>query len=309
MRKHLLSSVAVMLLCAGSATAQRAAPWHDSTTRLDSAIRLLRDSLRQLDSTTATVAASGELHIAASVTERPAAVEVLQEFARIRDRRFRGVSPTAGGFRIVIHTSGTTRQKGELVLAADPDAANAMRGERTVAEGRAAAQMADIFGEMMIASLPAISRWIESPPPLSLDDTQRRDETMYTFVTSNGAIEKRCVGGGLVACQVALRLREIDGPENGGRFSPFVRTDLLYFALDQGGDGAWTRLHDANDTTVIGRLVAASGMPADTLISRWRADLLARRPEATLLSAHSVLIALAWSGLLLAGTLGAARWV
>ena len=315
MRKHILGFVMLGALLPCAATAQRAAAWHDSAQRLDAAMHSLRDSLLQGDSSAAEVARRGDLAIASTPNERSHAVDVLTEFAKGRSRRFAGAMPSAGGFRIVIRTARwmnrskpTTADQGSMVLVGLPDTGTAVHVQTSAGSSAVDAALLDRFGEMMIAGVPEVQRWIESPPPLSLDEAQRRDQAMYAFVTANGAIQRRCVAGGLVACRVALNIRQIDGPENGGRYSPFMRADLLYFALDLGGTGSWERLRSSSDTTLEGRLAAAAGVPMDSLLTQWRRGLLALRPATSVLPIRSGLIAIGWTLALLLGALGASKW-
>lgn len=197
---------------------------------------------------------------------------------------------------------------GIVMLSGGPDTGKAVRTQRTVSPSNVANGLIDRYGEMMIESVPALAAWIGNPPPLSQGEKERRDQVMYAFVTATGAIQQRCAAGGLVACHVALNIRHIEGRENGGRYSPFVRTDLLYFALDAGGTGSWSRLRAAADSGVPAMLGAAARMPADSVIARWRGNLLELRPATAVLTPGSAILSATWVGILLLGALGASKW-
>ncbi len=134
---------------------------------------------------------------------------------------------------------------GSLVLAGMPDTGAAVRAERTTTAALSIANLIDRYGEMMIRSVPGLAKWIESPPPLSMSETERRDLSMYDLVTGVGPMQRRCVAGDLVACRFALDIEHAPATETGAAFPKFMHADFLYFTLDLGGDGAWQRLRDA----------------------------------------------------------------
>lgn len=315
MRNRPLFAIALgMLLLPVPGAAQQAAAWRDSAQRLDVAVRALRDSMLQGDSTAAEVARRGDLAIAASPKQKTNAIDALDRFVRVRDRWYGSEMPSASGFRIVLRTESGPRSNGSLdsagavILAGLPDTEGAMRTQRIVSASTVASALIDRFGEMMIASVPTLSAWMETPPPLSMDESERRDQAMYAFVTAMGPIERRCVAGDVTACSVAMRIRQVEGAEDGDRYSPFMRADLLYFALDLGGPGAWARLRSAADSGVGAMLSAAARMPTDSVLARWRSGLLALRPATAVITARSALIAITWSAILLIGALGASKW-
>jgi hypothetical protein len=315
-RMHCLLASA-LLLAPALCPAQRAAEWHDSAQRAYAAMRAMHDSLFQGDSTTVEVARLGILTIAASPNEDANAASALTRFAQMRERHFGDGMPAAGGFRIVVRTEGAGRipgagtgdmTAGSVVLTGAPDSGDAVRIEGQVRTAELADYLINHYGDMMLASVPALVAWTSSTPPLSMDETDRRDQAMYAFITSTGESPRRCVAGDLAGCQLALNLRRTTGEESGRRFSQFLRDDLLLFALDVGGQGAWHRLDSAADSGMSAMLAAASRLPADTLLARWRRSLLTRRPPTTLLTPASTLIALAWTAMIVAGALGVSRW-
>lgn len=308
--------VSALVLAPAVCPAQRAAEWHDSAQRAYAAMRAMHDSLFQGDSTTAEVARHGNLVIAASPNETANAAAALDRFVRVRDRRFGDAMPAAGGFRIVVHTeepanvtaAGSYSPEGTVVLTGTPDSGDALRIHGNVTSSHLADYLDDHYGEMMVASVPALDAWTHSIPPLSMDETDRRDQAMYAFVTSTGDSPRRCVAGDLVACELAFNLKRTSDPENDRRLSQFLRADLLFFALDVGGAGAWDRLRRAADSGTPAMLSAAAQLPTDTLLAHWRGSLLSRRPATALLTPAITLVALAWSVLILGGAVGASRW-
>jgi hypothetical protein len=55
-------------------------------------------------------------------------------------------------------------------------------------------------------------------------------------------------------------------------------------------------------------LEAAAGMSLDSLLSRWRSQLLSLRPAEAPVSVTRVLLGLTWTALLILGALGVSRW-
>jgi len=315
MRKHSLLACALLVavmpaICA----AQRGAAWRDSAQRLSAVVKALGDSMLQSDSTVTEVSRTGDIVIAASPAQRRNAADAFQQFLRTTTPRFAGALPSPGGFRIVMRTGTRPRalagadSSGIVVLSGQPDGPGSIQTQRSVSPGDVTAGLIDRYGEMMIASVPALAAWIGNPPALSMNESSRRDQAMYGFVTAMGPTQQRCVSGGLAACSVAMGIHQIGGPEHGGRYSRYMRADLLYYALDTGGTGAWERLRGAADSGVGAMLAAAARMPTDSVVNNWRNGLLALRPATAVVSQRSALVAVIWSMLFLAGALGASKW-
>ncbi len=296
--------------------AQNAQQWRDSAERLAVRVRALRDSMLQGDSTVREVARRGDLVIGASETTRGAAAEALEQFVALRRRWFGDAAPSSDGFRIVLRSEEPHSrfmpglEWATVVLAGLPDTGSSARTERHVIRGELAAGLIDLYGEMMWGSAgPAMQKWLQQPPPLFMSDKERRDVAMYALVTGTGKAQRACVAGDLDACGYAVWLRESRDPSLGGGYPAFVRADLLLTALEVGGPGAWRRLTAAADSSVEQALAAAAGLPADSLLARWRGQLLAMRPTQTPLASGGVLLGVAWVALLLLGTAGIAKWV
>lgn len=295
--------------------AQSAQQWQDSAHRLSEQVRALRDSLLQGDSTVREVARHGDLVIGASESLRQAASAALLRFVEARRHWFGDASPSPGGFRIVLRATeqeASFRPPAEwaaVVLAGMPDSGNSARQERQVRRSEIAEVLIDIYAEMMWPETgPAIAKWLQQPPPLSMGENNRRVAAMYGLVTGTGSAQRACVSGVLADCAYALWLRESSGQNPGGGYSVFLRADLLLTALELGGSGAWARLSGARDSSVASALAAAAAMPIDSLLARWRSQLLAFRPISAPLGISGAGLALAWTVLALLSALGVSRW-
>lgn len=315
-KRRLYSGLALLLFAAPSVTAQTATQWRDSAITLSARVRALRDSLLQGDSTVREVARSGDLVIGASETLRGAAREALEQFVQVRQRWFGSATPAAGGFRIVLRREARRRYDGgigewsTLVLAGLPDTGNSVRTQRNVQRNEIVQGLIDLYGELMWASVGIeVVRWLDLAPPLSMNEKQRRSIAMYALVTGTGAAQRGCVAGNLDDCGYVLALLPPKAANPGGSYLPFVRTDLLLTALDLGGPGAWARFRAASGPRVDAALAAAAGMPLESLLGRWRSQLLALRPTDAPIQGRGALLALGWTAALLLGALGLSRWV
>jgi hypothetical protein len=320
--------IAAALFCslAITATAQQANAWHDSTVRLQARARLLEDSLMTGDSAATEVARRGDLVIAASPRQQSIAVPALDSFAATRQRWFGSAMPSPSGFRIAVQVDGGGRRWdggtplgnaavgvaaqpiGSIILAGLPDSANAVRRLRSSSAADVAATLIDQYASLMLASDTVLTTWLENPPAFSVMMKDRRHRAMYLFVTGTGAMERDCANGDVASCSYALDLEHAPAARTGSIYSPDLRTDLLYYALDLGGAGAWTRLRNATGPAMPAKLAAAAQMPIDSLLARWRTSLLVLRPAKAVLGGESALVALAWSVVLLLTALGASRW-
>jgi hypothetical protein len=314
--RSLVTGALLVALLPAAAIGQRAEAWRDSAQRLHALASALRDSMVRGDSTTQEVARRGSFVIAASPNNRAAAAEALNRFAEISDRWFDGAMPTSGGFRIVVRTEsvssygfGRPREVGAVVLAGMPDTDSSARIQFTIAPGAVTNTLIDSYGALMFSSASATTLWLDTPPPLSTPEADRRQTAMYALVTGSGHAQRRCAGGDLPACAAAFGLVQSPGGDIGPAFSVFMRADLLLTALSVGGRDAWSRFRSAADSGIEPALVAAAAIPRDSLLGRWRAGLLALRPANGPISAGLGIAALIWSAALLLGALGASRWV
>lgn len=304
------------LLGASAATlsAQDAAQWRDTVRRVEAEYRALRDSMVRGDSTVREVARSGDLVIGASGDLRRIAQLALDRIALVRKRWFGGGSPSEAGFRIVIREQAgeyPTRAPNMVVLSGLPDTGKAPRMDRTVPRREIEATLVDIFGEMMLGTLPQITRaWLDAPIQLSVSEKEREHLVMYAVATGTGPSQRGCLSGRVAACRSALGLGDAASQEGERKYPAFLRGDFLLHALELRPD-SWERLRQATGGEPIGMLSEAGGLPPDSLIRRWLEATLASRPTHGPIERGAGLSALGWIGLLLFATLlgGKSRWV
>ena len=85
-----------------------------------------------------------------------------------------------------------------------------------------------------------------------------------------------CVEGGVVeACDQMLA----DSWQDWAPLPGSVRESVLAFAIRQGGEGVWDRLLESPDMTPDEALEYAAAMPLEDLLSGWRTELIANRPN------------------------------
>ena len=87
-----------------------------------------------------------------------------------------------------------------------------------------------------------------------------------------------------------------------------ARATLVHLALRLGGRDAYRRLLANPSEPLRARLAAAAGVPLDSLIDRWRGDVIASRPATVLLPAWAFAVALAWTALFAGCGLWSTRW-
>ena len=139
-------------------------------------------------------------------------------------------------------------------------------------------------------------------------DAQRRE-----LIEHNSGILKRatpkqfdqCVTGRVAAACESL-VRSIPNDVIPTPVPPRVRQSLVRFALETGGEGAFDRFNKPG--TIADRLQAASQLPADTVVARWRAKLLDARTSSTALDSTTALSSLFWVTLCACLALRSSRW-
>jgi hypothetical protein len=87
-----------------------------------------------------------------------------------------------------------------------------------------------------------------------------------------------------------------------------VRRAVLLRALEIGGRDAFGRLARARGRSMEERLAIAAGIPADSLLALWRAEILAARPRPVTVPLWAVGLATFWVGVFSACSLGSSRW-
>jgi hypothetical protein len=118
------------------------------------------------------------------------------------------------------------------------------------------------------------------------------------------ALWEGCVDGGIDdACDLLLRDREPLIP-----FTTEARASFLGHALWTGGAGAFQRLREADGEPLEDRLVAAAGIPRDSLLASWRREVLAARPSVWGGLGRSPLALLFWVAIFGALAMRSTRW-
>lgn len=310
-----------LLVFAGSAGAQDAAAWRDSAYRLSAERQRVWDSLKQDDSRIEEITRRSGLVVSTTNDYQGVAEEVLHRFDAARRRWFGDALPDPAGFRITLRHGESwsfgrqTSRPQSLSIAGLPDTGAARLApfvpDANLASPETAAQrFLGEYGSLMLASAPAAIRgWLRAGLMLNLGVDSRREAAMYSLVTGVGKAQRDCVRGDSQSCAHALGIRRSGDPDAGGEYYPLVRADLLLAALEQGGEGAWTRLMAVESGTVEQGVAAAAGMPADSMLLRWRDGLLALQPNRGPLDLSAAGLILGWSALILAAGLGIARWL
>lgn len=301
------------------ARAQDATAWRDSVQRIANEIRALQDSLLEQDSTVQEVQRRGSLVVSASSRNHARAIQALEALETVQTRWFGGASPYPDGFRIVLNTieergifSGFSRSsagQGKVIITGLPDTGRAIRGYRASTSNDLGPDLVAAFSELMIGALgSSLQSWLQHPPPMHLEEAERKYLAMYGVVTGADRAARGCVAGILGHCAEALGLRHVPGTDPTAHFAPVVRADLFLTALEIGGPGAWSRLKSTGNARAEEALAAAAGMPGDSLLAAWRGRIMSQRPNQSPLEGKPILVAAVWTATLLALTLGASRW-
>ncbi|HJR36427.1 MAG TPA: hypothetical protein VJ817_15830 [Gemmatimonadales bacterium] len=310
----------LFLALAGPLAAQDAAAWRDSAYRLSAERQRVWDSLKQDDAEIEEIARRSGLVVSASSEYRAFAEEVLDRFDAARRRWFGAALPGPAGFRITLRQGESwsfgrqTSRPQSLSIAGVPDTGDVrlapfVPDANLGSPEKAAQRFLGEYGTLMMSSAPAaIRRWLRAGLLLDMGEDSRRERAMYSLVTGVGKAQRACVQGDATGCAHALGIRRSGDPDAGGEYYPLVRADMLLAALEQGGQGAWTRLMAAGGAVEEG-LAAAAGTPADSMLVRWRDGLLALQPDRGPLSLSAAGLILGWSALILAAGLAIARWV
>lgn len=87
-----------------------------------------------------------------------------------------------------------------------------------------------------------------------------------------------------------------------------ARQTLVVTALRLGGREGYRRLLEHPDAPIAARLSQAAGVPLDTLLGRWRAEVVAARPAPVALPPLGPLVGLGWTALFGLCALRSSRW-
>jgi hypothetical protein len=117
---------------------------------------------------------------------------------------------------------------------------------------------------------------------------------------------RSCAGGSDSAC-----LHLLESLPSGSLRRPLsyaARFSLLQTARALGGAEMFHRLFAAPPGPMGARLAAAAGVSEDSLVGRWRTDVLAARPTPVPLPPWGIWVALGWTVVFMALGLGSSRW-
>lgn len=103
-------------------------------------------------------------------------------------------------------------------------------------------------------------------------------------------------------------LEEVPGNVIRPPLSLSSRIALVQFALELGGDSAYSRLVSRAQMSIADRLSAAAGVSSDSLLAAWHAALIAARPEPTTFTPILGATAIGWVLVLLAVASRSTRW-
>jgi hypothetical protein len=115
-----------------------------------------------------------------------------------------------------------------------------------------------------------------------------------------------CAGGSDSACTALL-----ESLPPGALPRPLAadaRETLVHVALRLGGREAYHRLLERPSAPITERLAAAAGTSLDTVVTQWRSEILAARPEPVTLPPWGVWAALGWTALFAVCGLRSSRW-
>jgi hypothetical protein len=295
-----------------------AAAWQDTVSRLQAEQQALRSRLLVSDTSAVEVASRDGLRILATPGREDRARQVLDRVVSAR-RRWFGAAPPESEFTISLHlrdreggwASSTSPVRGVIIVTTARGASERRGVLRRNMEDGSAELLADRvlreYAEVVAAAIATPTRtWLAPGLPLERTDRERRSEVRYQVVTGTGTRREQCVGGEVSACAGLLGLM---APGSGPLFPRLVRADLVLTALDIGGPEAWLRFQRAASVSPTAALEAAAGVPTDSLITLWWTGLLEERAGEVPLPPRAAVIAIGWLGILIAGTVGAARWL
>ncbi len=128
----------------------------------------------------------------------------------------------------------------------------------------------------------------------------------YLLRQSDPTAYDACMTHGVrAACDKLLRSMPVDAiPQP---LPASLRQSLVRYALSIGGAGAFDRLVGTQGTPRQ-QLEAAARMPADSLVSKWRAMALRTRNASSTIDVETALASIAWAGLFAGLSLRSSRW-
>ncbi len=155
-----------------------------------------------------------------------------------------------------------------------------------------------------LATAPTLEAWYPSA-------AERRSLVMTAFTDyfdhgATVAAYRSCATGSDSACTGLLRsLPKGSLPRPLGADA---RVTLVHLALRLGGREAYHRLLAGREAPIGARLASAAGVSQDSLLARWREEILAARPSAVALPPWAFLFALGWVVVFAGCGLRSSRW-
>ena len=115
-----------------------------------------------------------------------------------------------------------------------------------------------------------------------------------------------CIAGADSSCVTMLRLlRPAQLPRP---VAAIARQTLMSLALRLGGRDSYVRLMGDSAAPMPARLSATSGLPLDSLLSVWRASVIASRPKPVAVPPFGPLVGLGWAAVFGVCALRSSRW-
>jgi hypothetical protein len=150
----------------------------------------------------------------------------------------------------------------------------------------------------------ALQRWYPSA-------AERRSLVTRSFADffnqgATAAPFRACAGGSDADCIGLLRV--LPGSALPKPLGYDARATLTHFALRLGGRDAYRRLLANPSAPIADRLSAAAGTSLDSLVARWRAQVIAGRPATVFLPAWAFAVALGWTTFFAVCGLRSSRW-
>jgi len=149
----------------------------------------------------------------------------------------------------------------------------------------------------------ALLRWYPSPPERQAVVLK---SSAYFDRGAQLATLQTCAHGSDSACTRLLRSLPPGGLP--GPLTYDARATLIHVALQRGGRAAYHRLVTSAGLSIADRLALTGPVTVDSLLSLWRARILAARPAPGALPPLGIWIALGWAALFAACGLWSSRW-
>jgi hypothetical protein len=121
-----------------------------------------------------------------------------------------------------------------------------------------------------------LRRWVATAVP-TFDFATRDLSDDRAALLSAGAEARRCLGGAFERCAAVV----FDTSAANVQVRGAVRASLLQFALERGGPDAWKRLTADSTAPLESRVIAATGLPLDSIVPRWARLVADSREDVT----------------------------